>query len=152
MQPSATPTERTAGVPLAWNARKGFCMTLSVILTTLIAAFAAFTRYDSQPQIKQSYLNYGHVAVMVLVGFGFIIPFLKSYSMSAVSLNLVASCIAMLAYILLVRPGLGSFQGASIVSTSCNLVWQSWCQLNAQCRLQLQARVGPEATCAQMQL
>ena len=120
MQPNPTPTKRTAALPLAWNVRKGFSITLSVILTTLIVAFAVFTRYTSQPQVEQYYLYYIHVAVMVFVGFGFLMTFLKSHSLSAVSLNFVASCMVMLADILLVCPGLDSSKVLSMVGTKCN--------------------------------
>ena len=49
-----------------------------------------------------------HVSIMIFVGFGFLMTFLKSYSLSAVSLNLVASCVMLLATVLVVC--LPSFQ------------------------------------------
>lgn len=87
----------------AWNMQRGFPTALSVILVGLIAAFAVFTKYSDDIDTDEFYMYYIHVAVMVFVGFGFLMTFLKRYNLSAVSLNFVTSCMMMLAAILLVR-------------------------------------------------
>jgi hypothetical protein len=101
--PDASPPSASVTASLAWDMHKGFPSVLGVILAALIACFSVFTKYSDDIDADEFYLYFVHVSVMVFVGFGFLMTFLKRYSLSAVSLNLVASCMMMLCAMLLVR-------------------------------------------------
>lgn len=95
--PSASPAKS-----LAWDMQRGFPSVLSAILAALLVCFVLFTKYSDSIDTEEFYMYYVHVAIMIFVGFGFLMTFLKRYSLGAVSLNFVASCMMMLAGILLV--------------------------------------------------
>ena len=99
--PNAAPAAGS-GTPVSWDMRKGLSSTLGAILAALIACFAVFTKYSDANDTAESYMYLMHVSIMIFVGFGFLMTFLKSYSLSAVSLNLVASCVMLLATVLVV--------------------------------------------------
>lgn len=105
--PDAPPASASSAA-LVWDLRKGFPATLSAILAVLIACFAVFTRYSNEPDTGENYMYFVHVSVMIFIGFGFLMTFLRRYSLGAVSLNLVASCMMALAAVLLVRVAPGA--------------------------------------------
>lgn len=86
----------------AWEMGKVFPGVLSAILLALIACFSLFTKYG-EVDTDTYYMFYIHVAIMIFVGFGFLMTFLRRYSLGAVSLNFATSCMMMLFMILLVR-------------------------------------------------
>jgi ammonium transporter Rh len=86
----------------AWDMGKVFPSVLSAILVALISCFAVFTKYG-EVDTDEYYMFYIHVAIMIFVGFGFLMTFLRRYSLGAVSLNFLTSCMMMLFAILLVR-------------------------------------------------
>eukprot|EP00092_Neocalanus_flemingeri_P070836 GFUD01086976.1.p1 GENE.GFUD01086976.1~~GFUD01086976.1.p1 ORF type:complete len:496 (-),score=120.66 GFUD01086976.1:299-1786(-) len=73
----------------------------------IVVLFALFVRYDPKTaqrspnsvedgdgQIKHTYPMFQDVHVMIFLGFGFLMTFLKKYGLSAVSLNLICSALA----------------------------------------------------------
>ena len=85
----------------SWN-MAGFGTTVGIITTLLVVCFSLFTKYSAEDDAEQYYMHYTHVAIMIFVGFGFLMTFLKRYSWGAVSLNFMTSCLMMLAAILVV--------------------------------------------------
>jgi hypothetical protein len=101
--PDAAPPSATASSSLAWDMQKGFPAVLGAILAVLVTCFAVFTKYSDKVDTDEYYMFFIHVSVMIFVGFGFLMTFLKRYNLDAVSLNFVASCMMILGAILLVR-------------------------------------------------
>jgi hypothetical protein len=80
---------------------------LGVWLVGMLICFAAFTDYDADlfngTNSASQMLIYGHfqdVHVMVFVGFGFLMTFLRRYGLSAVGFNMMISVYAILWHIL----------------------------------------------------
>jgi ammonium transporter Rh len=92
----------SSAASLAWDMQRMFPSVLGTILAALLVCFVSFTKYSDRIDTEEFYMYYMHVAIMIFVGFGFLMTFLKRYSLGAVSLNFVASCMMMLAGILLV--------------------------------------------------
>merc|ERR1719474_1684988 len=80
---------------------------LIFLQTLIIIFFLLFVRYDPKTaqrsessvtkgdsQIKDVYPLFQEVHVMIFIGFGFLMTFLKKYGLSAVSLNLMCSALA----------------------------------------------------------
>eukprot|EP01026_Neomeris_dumetosa_P017737 TRINITY_DN1686_c0_g1_i1.p1 TRINITY_DN1686_c0_g1~~TRINITY_DN1686_c0_g1_i1.p1 ORF type:complete len:434 (+),score=53.92 TRINITY_DN1686_c0_g1_i1:144-1445(+) len=80
---------------------KGFVHSMAVIITVLVTAVFIFCDYG-QTDVDTVYFWYIHVAVMIFVGFGFLMTFLKRYAFGAVGLNFLASCVMMVEAIVLV--------------------------------------------------
>jgi len=79
----------------------------TIIQIIVVALFLLFVRYDPKyavrsktsvkdgdQQIKDDYPLFQDVHVMIFIGFGFLMTFLKKYGLSAVSLNLICSALA----------------------------------------------------------
>ncbi|KAK9819191.1 hypothetical protein WJX74_001012 [Apatococcus lobatus] len=83
-----------------------FAPTTAAAVAGLLALFAVFVRFDvaafSDAHVNQYYMWYMHVAIMIFVGFGFLMTFLRHYSYSALGLNFFCSCLVMLAAIVAV--------------------------------------------------
>lgn len=112
----------------AWDMGGVFPGVVTSALVALIAAFAVFTKYG-EIDTDEFYMFYIHVAIMIFVGFGFLMTFLRRYSLGAVSLNFLTSCMMMLFAILLVRPLLTP---PLLLSGPCSMYQQScmlWCGL-----------------------
>ena len=80
---------------------------LLFLQTLIIIFFLLFVRYDPKTaqrsessvtkgdsEIKDVYPLFQDVHVMIFIGFGFLMTFLKKYGLSAVSLNLMCSALA----------------------------------------------------------
>merc|ERR1719232_1297272 len=79
----------------------------SILQIVIITLYLLFVRYDpthaqrsknsvidGDKQIKDVYPLFQDVHVMIFIGFGFLMTFLKKYGLSAVSLNLICSALA----------------------------------------------------------
>jgi len=79
----------------------------TIIQIIVVILFLLFVRYDpthaqrsrnsvkdGDQQIKDTYPLFQDVHVMIFIGFGFLMTFLKKYGLSAVSLNLICSALA----------------------------------------------------------
>jgi len=79
----------------------------SILQIVIITLFLLFVRYDpihaqrsknsvidGDKQIKDVYPIFQDVHVMIFIGFGFLMTFLKKYGLSAVSLNLICASLA----------------------------------------------------------
>eukprot|EP00882_Tetradesmus_deserticola_P015119 GHRQ01016097.1.p1 GENE.GHRQ01016097.1~~GHRQ01016097.1.p1 ORF type:complete len:343 (+),score=159.07 GHRQ01016097.1:214-1242(+) len=103
------------GIPLPSNpAYRTFTPTVVALLAAILTLFCIFVEYEepdaSQAQISQYYKWLIDVEVMIFIGFGFLMTFLRRYGKSAVALNFFCSCLVMLAAVLLigaVQQGLG---------------------------------------------
>eukprot|EP00894_Picocystis_sp_ML_P004451 jgi/Pico_ML_1/54968/g98.t1 len=86
-----------------WNLRGSFATSSAVVTAALLVLLSVFVGYEKGPHtsstVLQYYMYYIHVAIMVFVGFGFLMTFLRRYSYSAVGLNFYLSCMCMLEYI-----------------------------------------------------
>ncbi|KAL3160519.1 hypothetical protein ABBQ32_010823 [Trebouxia sp. C0010 RCD-2024] len=86
--------------------RNAFASSASVVLAVLLVLLAVFTKYTEKHQgdddVQRYYTWYLHVAIMIFVGFGFLMTFLKHYSYSALGLNFFCSCIVILEALLVV--------------------------------------------------
>jgi len=84
-----------------------FILVTASLQAVLILLFLLFVRYDPKlaqrsassveegnQQIKDIYPMFQDVHVMIFIGFGFLMTFLKRYGLSAVSLNLMCSALA----------------------------------------------------------
>lgn len=101
--PVAPSTDGVSGAKsAAWDMGAVFPGVLGAALVALIAAFTVFAKYG-EVDTEEYYMFYIHVAIMIFVGFGFLMTFLRRYSLGAVSLNFVTSCMMMLFAVLLVR-------------------------------------------------
>ena len=101
-----------AGLPLLapeggkpWNLRSTFAASLAALLAGLLALLAACA--TSSPTIADGHVNryYSYltdVYVMIFLGFGALMTFLRRYSYSAISLNYVCSSLIILEAILVV--------------------------------------------------
>uniref|UniRef100_A0A383VG84 Ammonium transporter AmtB-like domain-containing protein n=1 Tax=Tetradesmus obliquus TaxID=3088 RepID=A0A383VG84_TETOB len=103
------------GVPLPSSpAYRTFTPTVVALLAAILTLFCVFVEYEepeaSQGQVSQYYKWLIDVEVMIFIGFGFLMTFLRRYGKSAVGLNFFCSCLVMLAAVLLigaVQQGLG---------------------------------------------
>jgi len=79
----------------------------AVLQVIIVIIFLLFVRYDPKvaqksrdsvqdgdQQIKNLYPMFQDVHVMIFIGFGFLMTFLKKYGLSAVSLNMICSALA----------------------------------------------------------
>jgi len=82
-------------------------LAIIILQVIIVVLFALFVRYDPElaqrspgsvvngsDQIRNKYPMFQDVHVMIFVGFGFLMTFLKKYGLSAVSLNLMCSALA----------------------------------------------------------
>ncbi|WIA15531.1 hypothetical protein OEZ85_002165 [Tetradesmus obliquus] len=103
------------GIPLPSSpAYRTFTPTVVALLAAILTLFCVFVEYEepeaSQGQVSQYYKWLIDVEVMIFIGFGFLMTFLRRYGKSAVGLNFFCSCLVMLAAVLLigaVQQGLG---------------------------------------------
>lgn len=112
------------GTKMSYNMRGAFAWTTGVISVVLLICYFALTEYAVDPDVDAMYSWYIHVAIMIFVGFGFLMTFLRRYSLGAVSLNFLASCIVMLEAILVV----GAFRAGGLkdkIEVNLELVTQS---------------------------
>eukprot|EP00877_Chromochloris_zofingiensis_P007162 jgi/Chrzof1/269/Cz01g09120.t1 len=84
--------------------RRTFSPSVLAVSAVMLALFAAFTRYDVpesyNSQVQQYYTWLLDVEMMIFIGFGSLMTFLRKYSYSAVGLNFFASCLVMVEAIL----------------------------------------------------
>jgi len=89
------------------NKASNHIVAFTVLQIIIIILFLLFVRYDpthaqrskdsvadGDKQIKDVYPLFQDVHVMIFIGFGFLMTFLKKYGLSAVSLNLICSALA----------------------------------------------------------
>jgi len=82
-------------------------LVIGILQIIIVILFSLFVRYDPKTaqrseksvedgdsQMKNMYPMFQDVHVMIFVGFGFLMTFLKKYGLSAVSLNLMCSVLA----------------------------------------------------------
>ncbi|KAG2497748.1 hypothetical protein HYH03_004481 [Edaphochlamys debaryana] len=80
---------------------KSFAATLAGVLCAALLAFALFTDLAPEEAYVSHYYQFLiHVMLMIFVGFGFLMTFLRKYSLSAVGLNFVLSAVVMLLAVL----------------------------------------------------
>jgi ammonium transporter Rh len=88
-----------------WKLSATFSSSVAIISVALLTGLAMFTDYSVEKatdrHVDRYYMFYIHVAIMIFVGFGFLMTFLKRYSYSAVGLNFFASCVVILEFILI---------------------------------------------------
>jgi hypothetical protein len=86
-----------------WNLPRSFTTSAAALSALLLVLLACFTDYSSEnatdEHVRQYYMFYIHVAIMVFIGLGYLMSFLRSYGYSAVALNFFASALVMLEYI-----------------------------------------------------
>ena len=105
---------------------KGFTTSLISLSAILLIGLALFSEYSidaaSDKHVHQYYSYLSDVYIMIFVGFGFLMTFLKFYSYSAVSFNLLTSCFVILEAILAI--GIAQ-QGLGVVSIDLPLLIDS---------------------------
>lgn len=88
-----------------WNLSATFSSSVAIISVALLSGLAMFSDYSVEKatdrHVDQYYMFYIHVAIMIFVGFGFLMTFLKRYSYSAVGLNFFASCVVIIEFLLI---------------------------------------------------
>ncbi|KAF5839982.1 ammonium transporter family-domain-containing protein [Dunaliella salina] len=87
--------------------RRNFLPSMGFFVTCLIALMFGLTRYvelgvQVQDDITQFYMWFIHVEIMVFIGFGFLMTYLRRYSLGAIMLNFLGSCLMFLVAILIV--------------------------------------------------
>jgi len=100
------PEKEKEGVKVK-TAKPHYIYVLIFIQIVIVILFAIFARYDPKTaqkspksvqhgdnMIKDTYAMFQDVHVMIFLGFGFLMTFLKKYGLSAVSLNLLCSVLA----------------------------------------------------------
>lgn len=88
-----------------WNLRATFGGSLAGLLAALLgllAAFGEFTKAATPTHVDRYYSFLTDVLVMIFLGFGALMTFLKRYSYSAIALNYVTSCLVILEALLAV--------------------------------------------------
>lgn len=85
----------------ARSQRLSFAPSVVALGTILVVALFVFTTYMEdfdlqQQQVQQYYGYFLDIQIMVFIGFGFLMTFLRRFSYSAVALNFFASCIVWL--------------------------------------------------------
>ena len=95
-----------------------FAPLVTAFIVIVLVLYAIAVRYDvptgagEQPgdasqadyNVNEYYSMMSHVSIMIFTGFGFLMTFLKKFGYSAVGINLLLSCIALL-WNMLVRTG-----------------------------------------------
>lgn len=81
-----------------------FSSVTGITILIFLVLFFIFVKY-STGDVGSEYMWYIHVAIMIWVGFGFLMTFLHRYSLGAVSLNFFSSCVITLEAVLI----LGAF-------------------------------------------
>jgi hypothetical protein len=119
------------GTEPGWDLPRTFSASAALVLAVLLAALGLFTDYSvlqaNDKHVDQYYMYYIHVAMMVFVGFGFLMTFLHRYSYSAVGLNFFASSVVMLEFIV-VGGAVQQVRWACLL-TGCWLWQHSWAPL-----------------------
>ena len=88
---------------IAWPWRRSLHIPVIIVLEVIIILFySLFVKFDTE--VTQEKFNttiplFTDVHVMVYIGIGFILTFLKNYSLSAVCINLVCGSFALQWYI-----------------------------------------------------
>ena len=101
------PAKNTGLEPAAsserWNLPRSFTTSAAALSGLLLVLLACFTDYSSEhatdEHVRQYYMFYIHVAIMVFIGLGYLMSFLRRYGYSAVALNFFVSTLVMLEYI-----------------------------------------------------
>ncbi|PNH10280.1 Ammonium transporter Rh type A [Tetrabaena socialis] len=80
---------------------------LALLSAVILGLFFGLERYtelseDAVEQVDRYYMYFIHVQIMVFVGFGFLMTFMRRYSHSAVALNYLASALVMLEAVLVI--------------------------------------------------
>nr|AXF41562.1 RHP1 protein [Chlorella sp. ArM0029B] len=89
----------TSHAGTSWDLRGTFAASLAGLTTLLLVLLALFGQYAADltdANVDRYYAWLSDVYVMVFLGFGFLMTFLRRYSYSAVSLNFVCSCLVIL--------------------------------------------------------
>ena len=83
---------------------KTFNISLLLFISLFIPLLFVFVKYDDNPvgQISQYYQWLIHVNIMVFVGFGFLMTFLRRYSFGAICFNMLASVLMFIESILMI--------------------------------------------------
>ncbi|PNH12195.1 Ammonium transporter Rh type A [Tetrabaena socialis] len=85
----------------AWKLRSTFGSTIAGVLCAALISYAAFTELAAEEAHVAHYYQFLiHVLLMVFVGFGFLMTFLRKYALSAVGLNFALSAVVMLLAVL----------------------------------------------------
>ncbi|KAF5839978.1 hypothetical protein DUNSADRAFT_18138 [Dunaliella salina] len=87
--------------------RRSFLPSMGFFIICLIALMFGLTNYcqlstNAQDEVTRYYTWFIHVEIMVFVGFGLLMTFLRRYSLGAVMLNFLGSCLIFLVAILIV--------------------------------------------------
>lgn len=97
-----TPLLGSSGNRRGYKMRPVFPIISGIAIIILLVFFFLFVDYATFSDDSENYMYYVHVALMVWVGFGFLMTFLKKYSMGAVALNYFTSCIIVLEAVLII--------------------------------------------------
>eukprot|EP00878_Enallax_costatus_P018177 GHUV01019125.1.p1 GENE.GHUV01019125.1~~GHUV01019125.1.p1 ORF type:complete len:332 (+),score=73.11 GHUV01019125.1:241-1236(+) len=88
------------------GAYRTFSPTVAVVAAVILAMFCAFVEYEAgvhtAAQVSQYYKWLIDVEVMIFVGFGFLMTFLRRYGFGAVGYNFFCSCLVMLEGVLII--------------------------------------------------
>lgn len=69
-----------------------FSRVLCAICGVLLVGYFLFVDYADAPDDAEHYEMFVHISIMIFVGFGFLMTFLKRYTLAAVSLNYITVC------------------------------------------------------------
>ena len=80
-EPSTTVPLMGGHAHIVWDLKTTFAAPLAVVLAVLLAAFLALVKYPellaTDAHVAQYYMYYIHVAIMIYIGFGFLMTFLR---------------------------------------------------------------------------
>uniref|UniRef100_A0A0G4I772 Ammonium transporter AmtB-like domain-containing protein n=1 Tax=Chromera velia CCMP2878 TaxID=1169474 RepID=A0A0G4I772_9ALVE len=117
---------------MEYNLKGPFTFLACAVSLGILAAFFACVRFPDlgdgnvKGDVEEMYFWYLHVAVMIFVGFGFLMTFLRRYCLGAVSLNFLGSAVMILESMLVVGwlRNWKSGAGGSVVDLDVELLVQ----------------------------
>jgi ammonium transporter Rh len=104
------------GNAISRGLRTGFALSLGSLTALCFIILAIFAKYPTElgdEHVSQYYHYLTGVLIMVFIGFGFLMTFLRRYALSAVGLNFVLSALMMVGSIFCVgwaQQGFGTFE------------------------------------------
>jgi hypothetical protein len=82
---------------------KAFCISLFILESIIIILYGIFVRFEPHQDSSQvlHYVFFQNINVMMLIGFGFLMTFIKGHSWSALSYTFLINALILQLYLLL---------------------------------------------------